>query len=122
MLTIIKKANAVLGFISRNFRFNLSVDAFICLRKTMIRSQLECVVQVWSQFGQSLTNKIETFQKRATRLITACCHLSYKERLKFLKLPSLEDRRKRADLIKMYNMTHRFVSDAACPAIMFSPD
>ena len=67
-------------------------------------------------FRQGLIDK--QFRK-GQRLIIACSHLPYKEILKFLKLSSLgHRRRRRVDLIMLYNIMHGFVPGAACPAIM----
>ena len=38
-------------------------------------------------------NKMESVQRRATKMIYKICKKDYTERLKFFKLPSLEDRR-----------------------------
>ena len=43
-------------------------------------------------------------QKRATKLITELKDLSYTERLKKLKLPSLAHRRKRGDMIQTFKI------------------
>ena len=47
---------------------------------------------------------IENVQKRATKLVKSASHLPYNERL--YVLPSLEWRRKRADVIQVYKIIH----------------
>ena len=73
-----------------------------------------------SAFRQGLIGDIEAAQK--TWLIIGGSHQIYEEILKFLKLPSLVHRRRREDLIKLYNRTYGSVQGAACPAIMFCPN
>ena len=48
--------------------------------------------------------KLESVQKRATKIIPHLKQLSYKERLKRLDLFSLTYRRKRGDLIQMFRL------------------
>ena len=47
-------------------------------------------------------------QQRATRLISDVKHLDYEDRLKALKLPSLEYRRQRADLLQISKIMYGF--------------
>ena len=47
---------------------------------------------------------LEKVQQRATKLIPEVKHLSYSERLKSLKLPTLEYRRQRADQIQVFKI------------------
>ena len=49
---------------------------------------------------------IENVQRRATKLVGSISHLPYSERLRALGLPSLEYRRERADVIKVYKIIH----------------
>jgi len=47
---------------------------------------------------------LEKVQKRTTKLVTTLKKLSYSERLKCLKLPTLTYRRNRGDMIEVYNI------------------
>ena len=47
---------------------------------------------------------MEKVQKRATRMIEECRGKSYRERLKFLGLTTLETRRIRADMLEVYKI------------------
>ena len=47
---------------------------------------------------------IENIQRRATKLIPGLSDLSYEDRLRRLKLPSLSYRRSRGDLIEVYKI------------------
>jgi hypothetical protein len=47
---------------------------------------------------------IENIQRRATKLIPGLSDLSYEDRLRPLKLPSLSYRRSRGDMIEVYKI------------------
>ena len=49
---------------------------------------------------------IENVQKRATKLVKCVSHLPYSERLCALGLPTLEYRRERADITRVYKIRH----------------
>ena len=57
---------------------------------------------------------IESVQRRATKQIPGLKNLSYPERLKKLKLPTLAYRRVRGDLIEMFKITHHIYDTNAC--------
>ena len=58
----------MLGIVERNFIY-LTPDSFAVLCKPMIRSDLEYAVSVWNPHHQSLIEKLEKVQKRATKLV-----------------------------------------------------
>ena len=99
----------------RNFR-HLSDFAFVGLYKSLVRSQLEYGVQIWSPFRQGLIDVIEGVQRRATKLRQSCKELPHQSRLKKLKLPSLCYRRKRADLILLFKLLTSEMRDLVCPS------
>ena len=47
---------------------------------------------------------LQKVQKRATKLIPSIQNLPYEERLRQLNLPSLMHRRRRGDMIQIYNI------------------
>ena len=116
-----KKAGMLLGIIARNFK-HLSEEAFVCLYKSLVRSQLEYAVQVWNPYRMGLIAEILRIQRRATKLVRSCKNLSYVDRLKKLKLPSLAYRRIRADMIMTYKITRGYFLNFNCPALMPCPD
>ena len=99
----ISKAYQMLGIVKRNFIY-LTPDSFAILYKSMIRSHLEYAVSVWNPHYQSLIEKLEKIQKRATKLVLTVKKLCYEERLRKLKLPTLKYRRIRGDMIEMYKI------------------
>jgi hypothetical protein len=99
----INKANSCLGIIKRNFIY-LDKEAFVMLYKSMVRSHLEYCNSVWHPYKQGLIKDLEKVQMRATKLVLSVKYLSYKDRLKKLKLPTLKFRRIRGDIIEMYKI------------------
>ena len=101
--TKVSKANQNLGIIFRTFTY-MDKDMFLNLYKSIVRPHLEYAVTVCAPLYKKDMIAIENVQRRATKLVTNIKHLSYKERLKKLGLPSLEYRRERADLIEVYKI------------------
>ena len=62
-------------------------------------------------------HKIDRVQHRATRLVPGFDEIPYEERLRRLKLPSLQYRRKRGDMIQAYKIMRGF--DRIDPAVFF---
>jgi hypothetical protein len=99
----INKAYQMLGIVGRNFRF-LDKLSFLLIYKSLVRSHLEYAHAVWNPFRKLLITDIEKVQKRATKMITGCKHLSYEGRLRYLGLPTLKFRRFRGDMIEAYKI------------------
>ena len=74
--------------------------------KTLIRPHLEYCVQLWNPAAEhgnwSLILRIESVQRRFTRMIEEVGLLPYSERLRILQLTTLAERRSRGDLIEVY--------------------
>ena len=51
---------------------------------------------------------MESVQRRATKMFKKICKLDYTDRLKFLKLTSLENRRFRGGLIQVFKIVRSF--------------
>jgi hypothetical protein len=97
------KANQMLGLLKRTFKF-WTPSTFSLLYKSLIRPQLEFANSVWNPCFHKDINILEKVQKRATKLIPVIRHLDYESRCNFLGLTSLEERRKRGDLIQFYKI------------------
>ena len=52
-------------------------------------------------------NKIESIQRRATKMVIGLSDKIYEERLKYLNLPTLRYRRLRGDMINVYKYLHK---------------
>ena len=101
--TAVGKANRMLGFISRNFEYK-SRDIVVPLYKSLVRPNLEYAVQFWSPYMRKDIDKLERVQRRATKLIPSLRLKPYEQRLIEAKLPSLELRRLRGDLIQVFKI------------------
>jgi len=67
----------------------------------MIRAHLEYAVSMWNPHYQTLIEKLEKVQKRATKLVITIKKLCCEEKLRRLKLPTLKYRRIRVDMIEL---------------------
>ena len=91
--------------IMRNISFKTS-EILIPLFKATIRPILEYANAVWSPHKRKDVDRIEKIQKNYTKCIIGCKNLNYEQRLIKLKLPSLEFRHMRGDLIETYKILH----------------
>ena len=115
---ITAKANRIVGIIRRSFD-NLSEELFVQLYKSLVRPILEYGHSVWNPYLKTLCQEVEKVQRRATKLLGCLKNLSYPERLRRLKLPSLEHRRNRGDMIDAYKYVHGLY-DCSKPNLNFS--
>ncbi|MEM7298050.1 MAG: reverse transcriptase domain-containing protein, partial [Bacteroidota bacterium] len=100
-----KRRMAMLGRAFNYCNASLLTKAYI----VYVRPIVESCSQVWSPCWKKDKKKIESVQRFATRLIFKKCNISgrtYEERLKYLKLQKLEDRRKESDLSLCYKLYH----------------
>ena len=98
-----KKARSLSGMIMRTF-VNKSPNIFIPLYKALIRPVVEYGNPVWCPYLRKNIDEIEKIQRNYTKNIIGMKKLDYGERLKILKLPSLEYRRIRGDMIEVYKI------------------
>ena len=88
--------------IKHSFNY-LDVTTLKLLYKSMVRPHLEYAATVWSPSWIKDIDRLEDVQRRATR-IEQLRGLNYEERRRILKLPTLEERRRRGDLIEMFKI------------------
>jgi len=86
----INTAYSYLGIIKRNFIY-LDEDAFVMLYKKLVRSHLEYANSVWNPHRLGLIKDLGKVQMRATKLVICIKNLTYTDRLKRLKLPTLKN-------------------------------
>ena len=65
---------------------------------------IEYASTVWQPYLKKDIRRIENVQKRATKMVKNIKHLPYTKRLKELGLPTLQYRRKRADMLQVYKI------------------
>ena len=61
---------------------------------------------IWNPHTKKNIDAIENVQRRASKRIPGLSHLTYKQRLEAIKLPTLQYRRYRGDMIETYKMSH----------------
>jgi ribonuclease P/MRP protein subunit RPP40 len=82
------------------------------LYSTYIRPQMDFAITVWRPLYKKDQLLLERVQHAVTRWSPDLSHLPYEERLKILKIPQLEERFDRADLIQMFRLTHNLFHNA----------
>ena len=102
------KANRVLGLIKKSFSY-LNSDMLVRLYKSMVRPILEYGNIIWGPHYLMDQKKVEKIQRRATKLITGLHDSNYATRLMELRLPSLNYRRQRGDMILLYQIFSHMV-------------
>ena len=101
----VKKANSMTAMLRRIFQ-HLDEKTFIPLYKTLVRTHIEYAHSAWAPFRAKDVDMIEAVQRRATKIIPGFANLTYEERLRKLKLPTLTYRRWRGDMIEVYKIIH----------------
>ena len=106
----VNKANQIVGLIRRSFRY-LDFKTFCLLFKALVRPHLEYAECTWNPFLKKDIESIENVQRRATKMLPNLKDLTYEERLKRLKLPTLRFRRLRGDMIETYKVLSKIYDD-----------
>ena len=88
----VNKANSIMGPIRRTYTF-LDETSFRYLFQAVVRPILEYAAAVWSPYTKKDIELIENVQRRATKQVPSLKQLSYTDRLKKLKMPTLKYRR-----------------------------
>ena len=107
----VNKANSKLGIIRRSYTY-LDSEVVHKLYTALVRPTLEYGIVAWSPVFKKDADAIERVQRRATKLVPKIKMLSYPDRLRKLKLPSLYYRRARGDMIEVFKyLTKVYKSD-----------
>ena len=93
----------ILRLIKRHFKKIYREDLIILFR-SFVRPHLECCAQAWSPFPVKDVKCLEQVQRRSTKLVEGLDHVGYVERMKLIRLQSLENRRLRGDLIETFRI------------------
>ena len=101
----VSKASQMLAVVRRSFA-NIDETTLPLLFKSMVRPFLEYGNTIWGPFGKTDQKQPERVQRRATRMVKAIRHQPYQERLRLLELPSLYYRRRRGDMVTVYQLLH----------------
>ena len=84
------------------------MNIFLRLYTTLVRPILEYANIAWGPTFITDQKSLEKVQRRATKMLPELYNLTYAERLRHLKLPSLYYRRRRGDMIFVYQLFHNF--------------
>ena len=82
-----------------------------------MRPHLESANQIWCPYKIRDIDALEKVQRRATKLIPTLRELSYQERLRKLKLPTLAYRRSRGDMIETFKIIQGIYDKQCCEEI-----
>ena len=104
---IANKATKTLGFLRRNFGKQCPTDVKKLAYTSLVRPQLEYASAVWDPYKQNQIDKLEKIQRRAVRFICGDYQRdsSVTNMREMIKLPTLEERRKRTRLTIFYKIT-----------------
>jgi hypothetical protein len=98
-------AGAVLGQIHRAFHYR-DRFTYLSLYKQYVRPHLEFAAPAWSPWNRGDIACLEKIQERAVKAVSGLRGRTYSEKLAELGLPSLEMRRKEADMVQVYKIFH----------------
>ena len=100
---LVKRANRMLGMIKRAITCK-NISNIMSYYKTLVRPIIDYASAIWNPYHKKDIDKLEKVQRRATKIITEIRNLPYGERLRRCKLMTLEERRRRYDLIEMFKV------------------
>jgi len=104
---VVKKASYLSYKILKNFTYR-DANILVPLFKTLIRPILEYGNTIWSNGIKKYKNLVENVQRKFTKYIKGLTNIPYEERLKSIKLPSLEYRLIRGDMIQVFKIANKY--------------
>ena len=105
---MIKKTRTVAAWVLSVFSTR-DAETMLTLYKSLVRSNMEYCCPLWHPIKIGLIEDLESIQREFTYRIEGCQALSYWDRLKKLKLMSLQRRRERYILLMMWKILHEKV-------------
>ena len=108
---ICKKARKTIGFIHRSFH-SAPINTRRTLHLALVRPILEYASTTWHPLNIKLTNRIESTQRFACRVILQQWKLSHDELLQESDLPTLAKRRDVATLCHLFKIFHGLCSSS----------
>jgi hypothetical protein len=108
IMEAIKMGRKFLGWILRSFT-SRSIEVILYLYQSYVLPRLEYASLLWSPYQLKNIIKIEAIQRTITAKITVLKELNYHQRLRKLKLYSLQRRRERFTAIYMYKISAELV-------------
>ena len=108
IINTVEKAQILVGWILRTFN-SRDQGLMLTLWKSLVIPHLDYCSQLWSPKESKFIQLIEDVQKSFTRKIKGLCNQDYWERLKSLKLYSLQRRRERYIIIYTWCMLENLV-------------
>ena len=104
--TQVNKANRILGLIRRSYTF-LDAFSFKKLFISLVRPHLEYCNSICRPRYKGDEQLIESVLRRASKLLPGLSDLTYENRLRHLKIPSMLYRSKRGDMIETFKWFNR---------------
>ena len=90
--------------------------------RTYVRPSLEYCVQAWNPSKVEDVQTLEKVQRRALRMVTDQGSIKYEEKLQRLGMTTLQERRKRGDLLEVYKILNNMSGLNSADFFEFVPD
>ena len=98
---VVGEGLAIVANIRTTFTY-LDMNIVKKIIESILRPKLEYAQVVWAPHLKKHVRKLERVQRAATKLVPGFQDVDYQERLRKLNLPSLEERRRRGDMIQLF--------------------
>ena len=115
----VNKANKIMAVTRRTFDY-MDSEIFCNIFKGLIRPHLEYGAPIWSPYTMKMKEMIENVQRRATKTVPGLSNLTYEDRLRKLKLPTLAYRRVRGDMIQVFKLLNNKYDSSLPPLLTLS--